>query len=193
MDVSYRYTDYSPEDPRDAIRQSSAQDLTLGLRGQLSEVFSTELRLGYKRTDYENAADTIASFDDFTGFVINGNVTWALGHGSTLRLDLRREPYASNYEVFYLATGGRLLYDLDLGRFFGQLRGSYQQSDYQLEDPRYDVVRDDEQMVLGAGLGFRFSDRLALRGSYIYEDRDSNIPEFDFLNKVILVDLIFGY
>ncbi len=196
MDLSYRYTDYSPEDYDQRFRKYNAHDITLGLRGQLNHVFSTELRLGYMKSDFANATAAAPEvFEDFSGFVINGNVTWALGHGSTLRLDLRREPFASNYDInpYYDTLGARLLYDLDFGRFFGQARAGYQVSDYQLPDTQWGIVRDDDLLIFGLGLGFRFTDKLALRGSYIYEDRDSTIPTYAYLNKVILIDLILGY
>ncbi len=195
MDLSLRYSDYSPEAYDQRFRKFNALDVTVGFRGQLSEIFSTELRLGYLKSDFANASAASSAFEDFSGFVIAGNINWALGHGSTLRLDLRREPFASNYDYnpYYTATGARLLYDLDFGRLFGQARAAYQMSDYQFADSQWGIVRDDDLMIFGIGLGFRFTDKLALRASYIYEDRDSTIPTYSYLNKVILVDLILGY
>lgn len=194
MDVSLGYRDYEPDATSERIREYTSNNLTVGFRGQLNDVLFTELRIGYEETDFSNASSTVPGFDDFSGFIVQGNITWAMAHGSKFRLDLLRQPFASNYDFnsYYTATGGRLLYDLDLGRFFGQARARLQANDYDVPDSILGVKRSDDLMILGAGLGFRFTDKLSLRASYIYEDRDSLEP-FGYLNKVWLVDLIFGY
>lgn len=194
MDLSLGYRDYDPEAETETIRKYTANSLTVGFRGQLNDVLSTELRFGYEETDFSNPAALAGEFKDFSGFVVKGNLTWALAHGSKLRLDLMRQPYASNYDLnsYYTGTGGRLLYDLEMGRIYGQLRARLQTNDYDIPDSELGVKRSDDLMILGAGLGFRFTDKMSVRASYIYEDRDSLDP-FGYLNKVWLVDLIFAY
>ncbi len=195
MDVSLGYTKYEPDERAQMTREYSATSLTAGFRGQLNSVLSTELRIGYAETDFANAKELLPGFEDFSGLVVNGNITWALAHGSKLRLDLLRQPFASNYDTnsYYTATGGRILYDLDMGRLFGQARVRLQTNDYDLADRVEHTIRNDDLMILGAGLGFRITDKLSIRASYIHEDRDSNIDNYGYLNKVWLVDLIFGY
>jgi len=194
MDLSLGYRDYEPAVVTETIRKYNATNVTAGFRGQLNDVLSTELRIGYEETDFSTAESLVPGFTDFSGFIVNGNITWALAHGSKLRLDLLRQPFASNYDLnsYYTATGGRILYDLDMGRIYGQVRARLQTNDYDIPDSVLGVKRSDEILILGAGLGFRFTDKLSLRASYIYEDRDSLDP-YGYLNKVWLVDLIFGY
>jgi hypothetical protein len=194
MDVSLGYRGYDPDSHADQIRKHTATALTVGFRGQVTGVLSTELRVGYGKTDYSEVASETPGFEDFSGMVINGNVSWALGHGSSLRLDLLRQPFASNYGLnsYYTATGGRLLYDLELGRSFGQVRARLQTNDYNVPDEYLGLKRSDDLKIFGAGWGFRITDKLAVRASYVYEDRDSLDP-YAYLNKMWLVDLIFGY
>ena len=194
MDLSLGYRDYQPDSEAEMIRDFTANNLTIGLKGQLNDVLSTELRFGYEETDFSNASDVNADFEDFSSFIVNGNITWALAHGSKLRLDLLRQAFASNYDLnsYHTATGGRLLYDLEMGRIFGQLRARLQTNDYDVPDSQLGVKRSDDLTILGAGLGFRFTDKMSVRASYIHEDRDSLDP-YGYLNKVWLVDLIFAY
>ncbi len=194
MDVSLGYRDYEPQVVTETIREYTSTNLTAGFRGQLNDVLSTELRVGYEETDFSTAESVVPGFTDFSGLIVNGNITWALAHGSKLRLDLLRQPFASNYDFnsYYTATGGRLLYDLDLGRFYGQARARIQTNDYEIPDSLLGVKRSDDLVILGAGLGFRFTDKVSLRASYIHEDRESLDP-YGYLNKVWLVDLIIGY
>ncbi|MCD4750687.1 MAG: outer membrane beta-barrel protein [Thermoanaerobaculales bacterium] len=194
MDVSYSYGEYEPDNITDQIREYSSQDVTVGFRGQLGESLSTEIRAGYMQTDFANASENVPGFDDFSGIMVKGNVIWALAHGSKFRLDLVRQPFASNYDLnsYYTGTAARLLFDLDMGRLFGQARARFQTNEYQIPDSLLGELRTDDLMILGVGLGFRINDRFSLRGSYIYEDRDSLEP-YTYLNKVWLLDLIFGY
>lgn len=195
MDVSLGYRDYSPEDPGQEYREYTANSVSVGFKGQLNDVLSTELRLGFEETDFPRAASAAGlGFEEFSGFTASGNVTWSLAHGSKIRLDLLRQPFASNYDVnsYYTATGARLLYDLDIGRVYGQLRFRTQENDYDVPDAVLGVKRKDDWQVWGGGLGFRFNDKLSARVSYVHEDRDS-LERYGYLNKVWLFDLVFGY
>lgn len=195
MDLSYGYTDYSPDGQENVFRKYTANDLTLGLKGNLNDVLTTEFRLGYMATDYDQSAGSHNGFNDFTGLVTEGNVTWAMGNGSRVRLDLIRKPYASNYDLnsYYTGTAGRLLYDLQVDKLFAQASLLSQTNDYDVPDRLSSRTRSDDIFTWDVGIGFRLTDTLSLRGRYIHEDRDSNIDQYGFLNKVYMIDLVFGY
>jgi len=195
MDLSYGYTDYSPDDIANKFREFTASHVTLGFQGSLNDVLTTEIRFGYLETDYTNEALEYPGFDDFSGFVTEGNITWGMGHGSRLRLDLVRRPYPSNYDLnaYYTTTAGRLLYDLQIDRFFAQASILDQSNDYDITDRYFGVKRSDDIFTWDFGIGFRLTDYLSLRGRYIHEDRDSNIDTYGFLNKVYMIDLVLGY
>ena len=194
MDVSLDYRKYEPDAAADRTREYSGTGLTAGFRGQLNEVLSTEMRIGYAETDFSAGASAVPGFEDFSGLVLDGNITWDLGSESKLRLDLLRRPFASNYDLnsYYTATGGRLLYDIDRGRIFGQARARLQTNSYGIPDSVTGVKRSDDLMILSAGVGFRFTEKLSVRAAYSHEDREAPYP-FDYINDIVLLDLIFGY
>ena len=194
MDVSLDYRKHRPDAEVDSIRAYSGVGLTVGLRGQINEVFSTSMRVGYAETDFSKAASEVPGFADFSGLVYRGDLTWALGSESKLRLDLLRGVYPSNYDLnsYYTATGGRLLYDIDRGRFFGQARLRIQTNSYGIPDSTTGVKRSDDLTVFSAGVGLRFIEKLSVRAGYSHENRDS-IDPFDSVNNTWFLDLILGY
>jgi hypothetical protein len=92
-----------------------------------------------------------------------------------------------------VAAGGSLIYGLDRGRLFGQLRARYQNNDYELPDPGTGLVRSDDIATFGAGLGYRLSSVLSLHGAYLYEDRDSNISSLNYTSNTFTLGLVLGY
>ncbi len=191
MDVSLDHRDYEPDAVTDGMREYSGNGLTVGFRGQLTEVVSTEMRFGYAETDFSAGASAVPGFEDFSGLVFDGNITWALGSESKLRLDLLRGPFASNYDFnsYYTATGGRLLFDVDRGRFFGQARVRLQTNSYGIPDSITGVKRSDDLRILSAGVGFRFTEKLSVRAAYSHEDRESPDP-YGYVNDIFLLDQI---
>ncbi len=194
MDVSLGFGDYSTDDVTDKSRDYTAIAVTAGLRGQLNDVLSTEVRFGYGQTDFSGAASAEPDFEDFSGLVIDGSITWALGSESTLRLNLLRGPFASNYDLnsYYTATGGRLLFDVDRGRFFGQASILLQNNSYGVPDSVLGIKRSDDLMILGTGVGFRITDRISVRAAYSRDERESFDP-YGYVNDIWLLDMIFGY
>lgn len=193
MNLAYSHIEFEPTDTVD-YRTSSSDELTLSFRGNLNPVLSTELAVGYRNTSYDVGAGD-PSVSDFGGFIMNGWVNWELGHGSSLKLDLLRSDYPSNYatNANYVATGGSLQYQFDRNRFYAQARARYQVNDYDLPDPRDGVVRDDPITTFAFGLGYRFTSYLSLWGGFLREDRDSNIYEYSYDYNVFSLGLVFGY
>ena len=194
MDVSLTFIDYSTDDLREISRDYTSTSVTAAFRGQLNSVLSTQIRFGYADVNFSASAEAEPGFQAAAGFVVDGEITWALGSESKLRLDLVGRPFASNYDSnsYYNTTAGRLLYDVDFGRLFGQARARLQHNSYDVPDSVLGVKRSDDIMTLSAGLGFRFTDRLSVRAAYSYEDRDSLAP-YSYSNEIWLLDLIFGY
>jgi hypothetical protein len=197
MDLEYGHTEFDAEDFADvdnSFRDSSSDQATVGLRGQLSPVVTTELRVGYRQTSYDVLPGDPPT-EDFKGVIADGFISWDLAHGGFLRFDAVRSDYPSNFarEAYYVATGGTLSYNIDRGRLFGQLLGRYQSNDYELPNPATGTVRSDNITMFGAGLGYRFSSLLSLRGAYLYEDRDSNIYNFGYTSNTFTLGLLVGY
>ena len=193
MDVMYGHIQFDPVDTF-AWRTSTSDQVTAGFKGQIHPVLATELRVGWRDTEYDQfAGENVV--DNFSGPIINGFFDWDLAHGSSLRLDLLRSDYPSNFGVnaYFTATGGSLIYNLDRGDFFGQARGRYQVNDYELKDLTTGQDRSDDITTFIVGFGYRFTDVLSLYGSYLYEDRDSSIYRYSYSTNIISLSFTIGY
>lgn len=169
------------------FRNSTADQASLGMVGQLTPVLSGELRIGWRKTDFKTRPG-VRDVDDFSGFVADGTLRWDLAHGSQLALKVLRWDYASAYgnNAFYTATGGGISYHLNRDRFFGEVSVHLQNNDYDVTE------RSDDILNLGLGIGYRVTELLSLRGSYFFEDRDS-LPEYSYEASFFLVGLIYGF
>ena len=192
MDVQYRYSDFAADETFE-YRSYDSSELTVGFNGLLSPVVRSEVRFGYRTTSYDTSPGA-PEFDDFSGFVAEGNVSWEMAHGSTVQLDVVRSEYPSNSGVnaYYAATGGGLTYRYAQGRLFAQARFRLQSNDYEIADPVYGEDRGDDITLYGAGLGYRFNQLLSLRAAYTHRERDSFEP-FTYEGNTFLIGLVFGY
>lgn len=195
-DLQYGITDFdaeSSEFENNDFRDSLSHDLTVGLRGQLSPVVTTELRVGYRVINYDPAPDE-PQVEDFKGVIVNGFISWDMAHGGRLRLDMLRQPYPSAYgdNANYLATGASLMYSIDRGNIYGQVRGRYQNNDYERPDRITGEVRSDDIYTFGLGLGYRFTYYLSLWGTYLYEDRDT-IYRYSYTTNIFTLGLVVGF
>ena len=193
-ELRYRHTDYDAFDTLD-YRDSAGDELTLGLTGQINDVLSSGLHVGYRKTSYDTSPGD-PSFDDYSSVIARGNIGWELAHGSTLRLDLLRSNYGSNYDrnAYYTATGASVIYDLTVGRIDAQARVRYQENGYEVADTWYGGVRTDEILTLGLGIGFRFTEILSLRGVYLFEDRGTSFDDvYGYTTNIFALGLVVGY
>jgi len=193
MDVMYGHIQFDPVDTF-AWRTSTSDQITAGFKGQLSPVLATELRIGWRDTEFD-AFSGEQVVENFSGPIINGFFDWELAHGSSLRLDLIRSDYPSNFGVNanFVATGGSLVYRLDRGDFFGQARARYQVNDYELPDLTTGLDRSDDITTGILGLGYRITDIISLYGSYLYEDRSSSIYRYGYTTNIFSLSLTIGY
>ena len=196
MDVKYGIIDFdahnSPFENND-YRDSLSHDLTVGFRGQINPVIATELRVGYRVITYDPQPDE-PQVEDFKGAIVNGFISWDLAHGSLLRLDLLRIPYPSAFgdNANYLASGVSLMYGLNRGNVFGQVRARFQNNDYSRPDRITGEDRSDDIYTLGVGLGYRFTYYFSLWGAYLYEDRDS-LYRYSYTTNIFSLGLVFGF
>jgi hypothetical protein len=196
MDVKYGIIDFDAHDSpfeENDYRDSLSHGLTVGFRGQINPVVATEVRVGYGVVKYDPPPDA-PQVEDFKGAIVNGFISWDLAHGSVLRLDLLRMPYPSAYgdNANYLASGASLLYSLDRGNVFGQLRGRFQNNDYSRPDRVTGEDRSDDISTFGVGLGFRFTNYLSLWGTYLYEDRES-LYRYSYKVNIFTLGLVAGF
>jgi hypothetical protein len=196
MDLKYSLMDFDAQESvfqDNNFRDSTSNALTLGLRGQLSPVVATGLRVGYGVMEFDPLPNE-PQVEDYKGAIANGYFSWEMAHGSVLRLDLLRMPYPSAWgdNAYYLASGASLAYKLDRGSLFGQIRGRFQNNDYDRPDRITGEYRSDDILTLGLGLGYRFTHYLSLWGSYLYEDRDS-LYRYSYNTNIFTLGLVVGW
>jgi hypothetical protein len=193
MNLAYRHTDFTPDDTF-SFRDSSSDEVTVGFRGMVNAVLKADVVVGYRRTTYDVQAGD-PDIPDFSGLIARGFLNWDLGHGSSVRLDVLRSDYPSNYGVNanYVATGGSFQYQYEKNRFRGQARARYQVNDYAVPDILTGQDREDPITTFGLGLGYRFGPYLSLWGGYLYENRDSTIYRYSYDYNVVTLGLVIGY
>jgi len=192
MNVSYRRVWFDPVDTL-SYRTSTSDEATVGVEGLLSPVVSTAMRVGWRQTQFDDAlGDEVPQ--DYSRFIINGFVTWDMGHGSSLNLSLWRETFPSSFglNAFYDSSRAVLTYRFDRERFFALARARYQINDYQVEDLVTGEPRKDDIISYTLGLGYRITRILSLYGSYIHLERDSTIPRNSFDANAISVGVTVG-
>jgi hypothetical protein len=191
MRVNYRYRQFDGESIE--FRDNSSNEVTIAIEGQLTPVLSSSGWIGYRRTEF-GTVPGLPALDDFTGIIAGGGLTYQLAHGSSLKLDLDRQDYPSNYanNAYYDALGGSLTYQLQRERFTGQARVRLQSNDYNEPDPIVNDTRKDDITTFGLGLGYRVNELLSLQGTYLYEDRES-LYRFSYTANVFVLGLIFGF
>jgi len=196
MDVKYGINFFDAKDTlfeNNDFRDSVSHALTAGFRGQINPVIATEFRVGYGVVSYDPRPDE-PQVEDFKGAVLNGFISWEMAHGSSLRLDLLRRPYPSNFgdNANYLASGASLMYALNRGNVFGQVRGRFQNNDYTRPDRITGEDRSDDIYTFGIGLGYRFTYYLSLWGTYLYEDRES-LYRYSYTINTFSLGLVVGF
>ncbi len=196
MDLRYGVMDFDAHDNiyrSNSFRDFLSNSLTIGFRGQLNPVVATEARFGYRRLTYDLQPGD-PPIEDFSGFIVNGSVSWDMAHGSVLSFDLLHSPFPSNYaeNANYVATGAGLTYSLDRGKVFGQAHGRFQNNEYDLPDPITHELRSDDILSLGLGLGVRFTDHMSLFGSYLHEDRES-LYRYSYTINIYTLGLVVGF
>jgi hypothetical protein len=198
MNLAYRHEEFEPGPNQffdNEFRASSSDEVTVEFRGMASPVLRTAIRAGYRQTRYNVPDEASELIPDFKGFIVNGYLNWYLGHGSSLRFDLLRQDYPSNYGLAanYVASGASVQYQYEMNRFRAQGRFRYQENSYATPDLAEGIKRKDPITTFGLGLGYRFTHFLSLWGAYLYENRDSNIDRFGYDYNVITLSLVVGY
>ncbi len=198
LNLSYRHSEFSPSENlffENDFRNSKSDEITAGFRGMINPVLRTEFSVGYRKTAYNIPPEAEGTIPDFGGFIFQGYLNWALGHSSSLRLDLLRSDYPSNFglNANYVATGGSLQYQYRKNRFSAQIRGRYQLNDYAVPDLVTGLDREDPIKTVGMGLGYRFGSYISLWGGYLYENRSSSTHRYSYDYSVYTLSLVVGY
>jgi len=188
VDVSYDQGRFD-SDSLLGFRDSSSDGLSFGIRGELTPVLRADFRAGRRTTEY-NGIPGVIEFEDFAGLVMDGSVTWSMAHGGSLRLNLLRSDFPSReaFNAGYTATGGGLTYRVNLGLITAQVLANYQVNDYKVIDPELQSLRSVDILRAGVGAFWDVRERMRLRLSYLYNQRDEKgRSDIDYRSIVLTV------
>lgn len=193
-----RYTrsqrDAAPVPGSSVSRDGVSNDITFGLRGAISPVLTSDLRVGWRESSYTGAAS--GDKPTYSGIVFEGGVTWIWTEDMTVRLAGRRSDLPSAYggNPFLTATGADLQWRLSRVRYSTDLMLRYQQNSYEGDSSGSVGKRTDEVASVVLGVDVPLGQRLAARGSFLHEKRESNpTAGLGYTANVFTLSLVAGY
>lgn len=192
MNLQYTHGDFDSEGTL-SYRDQASDDITLGFEGQVNEVISSGVRVGWRQTD-PDVAPGDPDIEDYSGPLVNGYLGYAMAHGGALRLNLLYTDYPSAFgaNAFYTAYGATLGYNLRRERFTAQAQVGFQTNDYDQPDPVSGADRSDDILSLGVGANYRITEFIALSAGWRYEDR-STLYDYSYEANSIVLGLVIGY
>lgn len=190
MDVTYSHNVFS-SDSEVSYRNYTSDDVSVGFRGQVTPTLSSSIRFGWRRTDHDELPSEVDR-GAFSGLVADGHVDLELAHGSTVRLDVRRSEFPSNYAdaAYYVSTGAGLSVTVRYGRLGGTVTGRLQRNEYDYDDPGQS--RQDDLLTLSAGINARFTEMVSLSARYSSQERDS-LTGLSYDTDTVSVNLTWGF
>ena len=169
----YNHEKYDPKDTYQ-YRTSSSDEIVFTFDGDITPVWKSGIQVGWRNTSYDQVPG-LPKFEDASGLVLRGHLDWILAFHSTVRLDVLRQDFPSNYQFqsHYVATGAGLSWSYSFDRFTAFARFRYQNNDYNQPDVVTGKDRSDDITTFGLGAGYKLSEIFSLTGSYTYQKRDS--------------------
>jgi hypothetical protein len=156
---------------------SDAPDVTIrsntlgfGLTRTMNAAIVTQVAIGYETMQFTGGVGP-----DFSGPVMDANVTWQAGNLSRIVLSVLRKPFASIYlySNYYIATAGQLKWIRQLGRSsFMDAGATLQENEFV---PQQGVGRNEQLIRLEIGTGHQFMKNLRGYVGFNVEQRESNV------------------
>ncbi len=178
-----------PERPEARLSQKGA---SLDINGRVAPLTNGRAAIGWTFVDSPNAGSGGRHYTTWTATV---GLKRDLGYSTSVSLDGLRGVFPSGFEEngFYVATGADLglRTSLPLGVSFRGGSG-YHVNSYRTRDAELGVPRHDRIVRWSIGLGRPVTRWGYLRLDYRWDRRDSNLDQFDFTNKTLLLQLGVG-
>lgn len=186
--VEYGYTliDYDQGGTRDG----DANQVSLGVRGRLSERVSYQFWGGAARRIYD-----VSSRPDYHGFVTRGALQYDISDKSNVALkgDIRPEESTFDNQSFFTRTRIKLEWKQQIAeRVMWHSNGSFQYNEYSRTTVRngVDKVRKDDIWGVGTGLEYMMpSDLVSFSLDYKLLSRNSNTASLDYDDHIIMAGI----
>ncbi len=191
--VSRRETEGEPVQGRGATT-STGEDITLQLRGQLTPVLETDLRIGWRRSEFQSATGGETG-DPFESVILSGGVNWQLTESVRVTAGVSRSDYLSAVadRGFSVTTTFRAGVSLDRGRLGGSLSGSFGVQDFSGDDFIAGEDRDsDEHVRASASVRYQVAPFIFAQSGYSYSERRAG-EDRSFTASVWNVGVVVGF
>ncbi|MFH1093660.1 MAG: outer membrane beta-barrel protein [Candidatus Omnitrophota bacterium] len=163
----------------------------LGLKGELASKLTGIAKVGYKSSDYDQAAK-----DDFAGITTYLNLIYELQERNTLNIYAERGVEESSYSTnsYYAMNKIGLKFTHELNEKWVLLAdGKYGLNKYpdQTTEGSQSAKREDRIYNVSIGLRFNMNERTNISGAYEYKQRDSEFSQFGYEDNKISAKVSF--
>ena len=168
----------------------------LGIRGDLRENLTSNLKVGFRYQQYDDS--DLTDSNNFIGPVTTGTIAYKHTDKDVFSLRLERSVYEStfnNMNYYNLNHAG-----LDYTHFFSDKLsvnafGYYQLNLYPSNATVDGVTKKRHDHLFGGGAGVRYDIQkwLSLKLSYEYRQKDSNFGIFDYNDNLITLTATTGF
>jgi hypothetical protein len=186
--LGYTYEEIPPDTERVEARMR-AHTGTFSLHGEILPLVTGHLNVGYR--DQRNP-DAGPGGTHYQGLSATAQVVKEFTRTTNLVLTASRSTPPSAFESngFFVATllRGELNFGLPAS-FIALLGAGYHHNEYRVASPEIGVPREDRLTSWTAGLGRPITDWVLVRADYRYEQRASNLDQFDTDGHALTVQL----
>ncbi len=173
----YRLTDLS-----EGRGETDDYFYNVGLEGELTEKFTTNLRVGYQQREFSTDRDSEGTV------TLLSSSNFEISPRSNLNIRLNRDfATAGEGQSVERTNVGATLFQVFTPRVNGRLGGSYTLSDYEGSS------REDNTYRVRVGVDYRLNELFTLNGFYTFRDNDSNTPLNSYTENMVSVGANFRY
>lgn len=188
--VEYTYDRILYRDDKD--RDGFYNELRVGFKGDITSKLYGIVKVGYQARQYHD--DSI--WEDYDGIVGLVALEQRFSQYSNLQLSWERTARESTYELnsYYLINRIKVTYSQQLAhKLRGYAKIRYYNYRYPHRSLTYDKKRNDDIWEPEISVVYNIQDWLSAELSYIYRDRNSNLPEYDYQDNRISLELSATY
>lgn len=191
--LSRRETEGEPFQGRGST-SSTGEDITLQFRGEITPVLETDLQVGWRRSQFEDATGRETG-DPFESIILSGGVSWQLSEGVRVTAGVSRSDYLSALAErrFSVTTTIRAGVSLDRGRLGGSVSGSFGLQDFAGDELVAGEVLDSEEHIrASASVRYQVASFVFAQSGFSYFERQAG-PERSFTTGVWNLGVVVGF
>jgi len=168
----------------------------VGLKGELTNKVTVEVRGGYRHQQYDTSA--LVTNENFNGPVIRGWIAFQATKDDLINLTGERSVYESLYRNLNYYTGGftRLMYKhVFSDKWFVSPYFFYRLNSYPEATTEASVTQKRRDNYIGGGIGLNYTmqEWIAFQVKYDYKSNDSNFNEFDYKDNTLGISMVVGF